>query len=144
MPTDETKTAPPVVARRRGLWMTPIASRSNPRSMNTLAHPPAPVTAFEGVISGLLAAGCRVAFAGWAPCEAPAEHEPTGPAAADDIWLAEDNARRAAAAEEMARVRYDELVDELYAERSGQAYPDWPGAEMVAATGAHDGDMTDA
>jgi hypothetical protein len=104
--------------------------------MSSLAQIPAPVTAFDRVIAGLLAAGCRVAFAGWAPCEAPAESEPTGPAAADDAWLAQDNARRAAAAEELARLSYDGLVDELYAERSGQAFPDWPGAEMAGATGA--------
>jgi hypothetical protein len=112
--------------------------------MNTLARIPAPVTAFDRTISGLLAAGCRVAFAAWQPCEAPAEVEPTGPAAADDRWLAQDNARRAAAAEELARVKFDELVDELWEFRSGQSYPDWPGAEMAGATGAHDGDMTDA
>jgi hypothetical protein len=108
--------------------------------MSSLAQIPAPVTAFEGVISGLLAAGCRVAFAAWAPCEAPAEVEPTGPAAADDAWLAEDNARRAAEAEELARLKFDELVDELWEYRSGQAYPDWPGAEMAGATypGGHD------
>jgi hypothetical protein len=104
----------------------PDPATSGEQPMSSLAQISAPVTAFDRVISGLLAAGCRVAFAGWAPCEAPAEVEPTGPAAADDAWLAEDNARRAA--EEMARVRYDELIDELYAERSGLAFPDWPGA----------------
>jgi hypothetical protein len=105
--------------------------------MSSLAQIPAPVTAFDRVIAGLLAAGCRVAFAGWAPsCEAPAEVGPTGPAAADDAWLAEDNARRAAEAEEMARVKFDELIDEIWEFRSGQAYPDWPGAEMAGATGA--------
>jgi hypothetical protein len=105
--------------------------------MSSLAHPPVPVIAFDRVISGLLAAGCRVAFAAWQPCEAPAEHEPTGPAAADDRWLAEDNARRAAAAEELAAYRdgiSDAEYDEWY-DCSGFAFPDWPGAEMAAATG---------
>jgi hypothetical protein len=106
--------------------------------MSSLAQSPATVTAFECVISGLLAAGCRVAFAAWAPCDAPAEVGPTGPAAADDAWLAEDNARRAAA-EELARVRYDELIDELYEFRSGQAYPDWLDGEMAGATACREG-----
>jgi hypothetical protein len=105
--------------------------------MSSLAQIPAPVTAFDRVISGLLAAGCRVAFAAWAPYEDPAEVEPTGPAAADDAWLAEDNARRAADAEEhLARLSYDSLIDELYAERSGQAFSDWLEGEMAGATGA--------
>jgi hypothetical protein len=94
--------------------------------MSSLAQSPAPVTAFERTISGLLAAGCRVAFAGWAPCEAPAEHEPTGPATADDAWLAEDNARRAAEEAEMAAYR-DGISDrdyDLWCERSGLAFPD--------------------
>jgi hypothetical protein len=107
--------------------------------MSSLAQIPAPVTAFDRVIAGLLAAGCRVVFAGWAPsCEAPAEVGPTGPAAADDAWLAEDNARRAAAAEEMAAYREgisDAEYDEWY-DCSGVAFPDWPGAEMAGATGA--------
>jgi hypothetical protein len=104
--------------------------------VSSLAQIPAPVTAFDRVICGLLAAGCRVAFAAWAPCEAPAEVGPTGPAAADDAWLAADNARRAAEAEAEERVRFDELVDELYEYRSGRAYPDWPEGEMAEVSGA--------
>jgi hypothetical protein len=103
--------------------------------MSSLAQSPAPVTAFDRVIAGLLAAGCRVAFAAWAPCEAPAEVEPTGPAAADDAWLAEDNARRAAEAEEMAAYRdgiSDSEYDEWY-DCSGVAFPDWSGAGMAGA-----------
>jgi hypothetical protein len=54
----------------------------------------------------------------------------------DRSWWSAFSAELAGREDEIDRLRYEDLLDDLDVERSGLQFPDWPEAEMVEASEA--------